>query len=146
MHAAIHFVVYWLLAFWTLGLALVLLNIYSGMIGKDLALRSLNSEAAIAVVASLVEAVALWLILTYAPGALRAMIAPALIVAFIYRFTHVEEDWDRFDVIMLLFFQVILGFVGLSIYFAQLQTAMYILLGFGSFLAVLGFFARGLWD
>jgi hypothetical protein len=146
MHAAIHFVVYWLLAFWSLGLAFFLLNIYFGMIGKDLALRSLKSEASIAVVASLVEAVGIWLILTYAPGALRAMIAPALIVAFIYRLTHIEGEWDRVDVVLLVFFQVILVFLGLSIYSAHLQAAMYILLFFGTFLAIVGFLARSLGD
>ncbi len=146
MHAAIHFIVYWLLSFYSLALALFLLNIYFGIIGKDIILRSLNSEAVIALIASLVEAVSLWLILTYAPGAIRAMIAPVLVVAFIYKIDHLEEDWDSYDAFMLLVFQVILGLITLSLYFGHLQSAMYILLAFGFFLALLAFFARGLWD
>jgi hypothetical protein len=146
MHAALHFMVYWLLSFYSLAMALFLLNIYFGIIGKDIVLRSLGSEAVIALIASLVEAVSLWLILTYAPGAIRAMIAPGLVVAFIYRMTHLEEDWDACDVVMLLVFQIAVGFLSLSLYFGHLQSALYLLLFFGALLALIAFFARGLWD
>ncbi len=146
MHAAIHFVVYWLLSFYSLALALFLLNTYFGIIGKDLQLRTLGSEAAIAGFASLMEAVTLWLILTYAPGAGRAMIVPVLLVAFTYRIAHAEDDWNAGDVVMLLAFQLFIGYLSLSLYTGHLQSALLLLFVFGAVLAVFAFFVRGLWD
>ena len=67
MHAAIVLVVYWALAFVSLALAVVLLNIYSSIISNDLELRSVGAEAAIAGVASLVEAAGLWLLIEFIP-------------------------------------------------------------------------------
>lgn len=144
MHAAIQLVLYWVLAFLTLGLALVLLNIFWGLIGNDLELRSVGSEAVIAGVSSLIEALSFWLVVTFIPLGSRALIIPVVIVALIYRVTH-YEDWGRFDVFMLLAFQAVIGFWGVSLFFGHFQTAIFILVGFGIVLAVIALFARDLW-
>ena len=55
MHTALHLLGFWVLAFVTLPAALVLLNIYDGLIGNDLILHTASKEAVIAGIASLVE-------------------------------------------------------------------------------------------
>ena len=145
MHATIELAEYWALAFLTLGIALVLLNIYFALIGNDLELHSVGSEAAIAGVSSFIEALGFWLVVTFVPGASRALIIPVVIVALIYRVAH-YEDWGRFDVFMLLAFQAAIGFFGVSLFFGHFQTAVSILIGFGIVLAVIAAFARSLWD
>ncbi|MGO8836508.1 MAG: hypothetical protein ACLQAH_16195 [Limisphaerales bacterium] len=145
MHAAIQLVMYWTLAFLTLGMALMLLNIFFGLIGNDLELRSAGSETVIAGVSSLIEALSFWLVVTFVPLGSRALIIPVVIVALIYKVAH-HENWGRFDVFMLLAFQAVIGFLGVSLLFGHFQTAIFILVGFGVVLAVIAFFARGLWD
>jgi hypothetical protein len=137
MHAVMQFMEFWAAAFLSLGMAVVLLNIYFGLIGNDLELLTAGKEIAIAAIASLVEATGLWLILSFAPSALRAMILPALIVALIYKMAHLV-DWSRYDVFMLLAFQVVLAFVGLSLMHGHFQAAIVILVGFAFCLAVIG--------
>jgi len=124
-------------------MAVVALNIFFGLIGNDLELRSAGKEAAVAGVASLVEAASLWLILSFAPGALRAMIFPVMVVALIYKVSHLE-DWNRFDLFMLLAFQFVIAVVGLSLIFGRFQAAILILVGFAVFLAVIAAFVRNL--
>jgi hypothetical protein len=137
MHALMQLMEFWAAAFLSLAMAVVLLNIYFGLIGNDLELLSAGKETAIAGIASLIEATGLWLILSYAPSALRAMIVPALIVALIYKMAHLM-DWSRYDVLMLLAFQVVIAFVGLSLMHGRLQAATIILVGFAFCLAVIG--------
>jgi len=143
MHPAIQLVIYWLLAFLTLGIALVLLNIFFGLIGNDLELRSAGLETAIAGVASLVEALSFWLVVTFIPLGSRALIIPIVIVALIYKVAH-YEDWGRFDVFILLVFQVVIAFLGVSLFFGHFQTAIFIFVGFGVVLAVIASIARSL--
>ena len=143
MHAAIQLLEYWALAFLTLGMAVVLLGIFFGLIGNDLELRSLGAEAAIAGIASLVEAASIWLLISFAPTAARAMIIPAMIVALIYKIAHLE-DWSRYDVFMLLVFQVVICCVGGSLIFGHFQTAIVILFGFAVVLAVIAGAAKTL--
>jgi hypothetical protein len=143
MHAAMLLAAYWAVAFLSLGMAVVLLNIYFGFIGNDLELRSAGKEAAIAGVASLIEAGSLWLILSFAPGALRAMIFPVIVVALIYRFAHVE-DWSRYDAFMLLVFQVVLVFVGVSLRYGHFEAALVLWVGFVFFLTVVAAISRSL--
>jgi hypothetical protein len=143
MHAAIQLLGFWALAFITLGLAVVLLGIFSGLIGNDLELHSLGKEAAIAATASLIEALSLWLILTYIPSAARAMILPALIVSLVYKVGHFE-DWSGFDVFLLMVFQLVIASVGMALRFGHFQTAILILMGFAFILAVIAGFTRGL--
>ena len=143
MHAATLLAAYWAVAFLSIGVAVVLLNIYFGFIGNDLELRSAGKEAAIAGVASLIEAGSLWLIVSFAPGALRAMIFPVIIVALIYRFAHVE-DWSRYDAFMLLAFQAVIVFVGLSLMYGHFEAALFLWIGFVFFLVVIAGISRSL--
>jgi len=108
MHAALQLIVFWALAFATLSAALVLLNVVYTLLGSDVVFRSLRQEAAIAGVASLIEAGSAWVIISFVPAAVRAMFIPALIVAIIYKFTHLE-DWSRYHLLLLLLFQIVLG-------------------------------------
>ena len=145
MHTAIQLSLYWLLAFASLGGALVSLNIYFSSINNGLEFRSVKSEIFIAVLCSLIEAAAFWLIVTYASmAASRAMILPALIVALIYKVAH-YQDWARFDIFMLLLFQVIIALVLASLFLGQFAAALLILVGFGFVLGIIAFFAESLW-
>ena len=107
MHTAMHFLGFWVLAFVTLGAAVILLDIFDGFMEGDLILLSAGKEAAIAGLASFIEAGSVWLVLTLIPSAGRALIIPALIVALIYKIAHLE-DWSRYDVLMLFLFQGVL--------------------------------------
>jgi hypothetical protein len=144
MHAAIQLAMYWVLAFLSLGMALVLLSIFFGVIGNDLELHSAGLEVAIAGVSSLIEALSFWLVVAFIPAGSRALIIPVVIVALIYKVAH-YEDWGRFDVFMLLAFQAVIGFLGVSLFFGHFQAAIYILVGFGVVLAVIAGFAKSLW-
>ena len=118
MHATIQLAAYWAVAFLTLGLAIILLNIFFGVIGNDLELRSVGAEVAIAGVASLVEAASVWVVVSFIPLAGRALFVPAIIVALIYKIAHLE-DWSRYEVIMLLLFQAVIGCFGVSLLFGH---------------------------
>jgi hypothetical protein len=109
----------------------VLLNLFYNLIGDGLELLSIGKEAVIAVIASLVEAASLWLVVAFVPNAGRAMIFPALIVAVIYKVAHLE-DWGRFEVLLLLVFQVVIGCLGVALFFGQFQTAIFILVVFAA--------------
>jgi hypothetical protein len=143
MHATIQLVAYWAVAFLTLGLAIVLLNIYFGIISNDLELLSMGAEAAIAGVASLVEAASVWAVISYVPAATRALIVPVIIVALIYKITHLE-DWERFDIFMLLFFQAVIGCFGVSLMCGHFQAAITILVGFAGVLFIIASFSKSL--
>ena len=114
MHAAIQFSLFWALAFVTLCSALVLLNIFDSIIRNDLVLHSLGKEAGIAGFASLVEGGSFWIVISFVPAASRALIVPVIIVALIYKIGHLE-DWSKFDVFMLLAFQVAISFFAASL-------------------------------
>ncbi len=143
MHAAIQLVAYWAVAFVTLGLAVILLNIFLGLIGYDLELRSVGAEASIAGVASLIEAGSAWVVMSFIPLAVRALIVPVIIVALIYKITHLE-DWSRYQVFMLLSFQAAIGCFGVSLLFGYFQTAIIILGLFAFALFVIASFAKTL--
>src|ERR1041385_2760214 len=108
MIPALQLLGFWAVAFLTLGVAIVLLNIFESVIGNDLTLLSLRKEAVIAAVASLIEAASVWAWLTFLPAAGRALIIPGLVVAMIYKAAHLE-DWTFKDILMLLVFQALLG-------------------------------------
>ncbi|MGB7747962.1 MAG: hypothetical protein WBN75_11815 [Verrucomicrobiia bacterium] len=141
MHAAIQLSVFWVMAFLSLCTALVLLNIFYGLIGDGLELLGLGKEAVIAVIASLIEAASLWLVVTFVPAGARAMIFPALVVALIYKVAHFE-DWGRFEVLLLLVFQIVIGCLGVSLFFGHFQTAIIILVVFAAVLAVIAGISR----
>ena len=135
MQAALYFFGLWALAFVTLCAALVLLNIFGGIIGNDLILNSLGKELVMATIASLIEGGSLWLVITFVPTAARALVVPALIVALIYKIGHLE-DWSRYDILLFLMFQIVIGCSGAFCYFGHFQTAIIIVGVFAGFVAV----------
>ena len=134
---------FWGLAFVTLCMALALLNIFYGVIGNDLTLRSIGQEAVIAGVASLVEGAGVWVVAAFAPAAARALLIPALIVALIYKLGHLE-DWNRYDVSLFLTFQIVIVLSGLLLFFGHFQTAIIIWAVFAGILALIASIARSL--
>jgi hypothetical protein len=143
MHVALQLLLFWGLAFVTLCMALTLLNIFYGLIGNDLTLRSLGQEAAIAGIASLVEGAGVWLVASFVPTAARALFVPALIVAFIYKVSHLV-DWSRYDVALFLAFQTVIVCLGLSLFFGHFQVAIIIMAVFGGILALIASIAKSL--
>jgi len=142
MHGAIQqLLVFWALAFLTLGAALICLNIFCSLIDNGLELLSVGKELAVAGIASLVEAGSLWLVVSFVPAAGRAMIIPALIVALIYKVAHFE-DWNRFEVILLLLFQTVIGCLGACLVFGQYKSAMVVLIGISVILGIIAGFAK----
>jgi hypothetical protein len=145
MNAVSQLALYWLLAFVSLGLALVLLNIYCSAIDSDMELLGAKAEILIVTVCSLIEAAGFWLIATYAPMAMaRAMFIPALVVAVIYKTAH-YQDWSKFEVFLLLMFQIVIGVVTASVCFGQFSSAFWVLIGFGAILGVIGFVSKSMW-
>jgi hypothetical protein len=145
MHVAVQFVVFWALAFVTLGAALLLLNIYYSFIGYDLTLRTLGQEAALAAIAALVEGGSVWMVLTFLPTAARALFIPAIVVAVIYKLGHLE-DWSRYEIFFFLAFQAVIACSGVLICTGHFSTALIVISVFAAFLMVVGSIMRGLSD
>ena len=141
MHGAIQLLLFWALAFLSLGIALVCLNIFSNLIGDGLDFLSLGKETAIAAIASLVEAVSVCLLITYVPAAIRAMFFPALVVACIYKVAH-YEDWNRYEIILLLLFQVAVGCLGACLFLGQFRLSMVVVFWISVVLIIVAFFAK----
>jgi hypothetical protein len=144
MHIAFHILEFWALAFVSLGATLVLLNFFWNVIEQDLCLKTLGKEAIIAGVASLIEAVGLWLIITFvnSPSGMRGMIIPALMVGLIYKVAHFE-DWSRVEVLCLLIFQLLIATIGAALLTADFAMAFTVLIVFGIALGVVAIFIRG---
>ena len=143
MQAALHLLIFWALAFVTLAIALVLLSIFFALIEDDLALQSAGKEAIIATVASLIEGASVWVVVTFIPLGARALFIPALVVGLIYKITHLE-DWGRYEIILLLLFQLVISAIGVSLMLGHFAAAFGILLVFAICLAVTIAFMRGL--
>ena len=143
MQSALHILIFWALAFVTLGMALLVLNVFFALIEDDLTLQSLGKEALIAAVASLIEAASVWVVITFIPLGARALFIPALIVGLIYKITHLE-DWSHYEIILLLLFQVVIAAVGASLLSGHFAAAFGILFIFAVCLAVTVAFMRGL--
>jgi len=120
---------FWALAFGVLCISLVFLNIFWNLIGQDLCLRSLGKEAIIAVIASLVEGAGVWIVVSYIPQGGRALFIPALIVAIIYKGSHLE-DWGRYEIICFLIFQLIISAICANLMFSHFRTAFVISFAF----------------
>ena len=138
-----HLLYYWVAAFASLFAALVLLNIFDSAIGNDLVLLGAGKEAAVAAVASLIEATGAWIIMTYAPMAEKAMVLPFLIVGIIYKIAHFE-DWGKSDVVLLLVFQFVIFFSAASIWGGHFKAAIILLGLFGAVLGLMASFSRAL--
>jgi hypothetical protein len=143
MHTAIQLFLFWALSFATLVAALVLLNVYYALIGNDLSLRSVRQEAFIAAIASLVEGGSVWLVLSFARAAARALFIPILVVAIIYKCGHLE-DWSRNDIVLFLVFQIVIAWSVALLFSGNFKEPIIIWLVFGGFLAILGSFAKSL--
>ncbi|HEX7618670.1 MAG TPA: hypothetical protein VF480_08125 [Verrucomicrobiae bacterium] len=149
MHAAIELVAFWAFAFLTLGMAVVLLSIFGGVIESDMELLGIGKEAVIAGIASLIEAATVWLIVLFISAAyrglaLRAMIIPLIIVGLIYKIAHLES-WSVFEAGLLLAFQVAIGCLLSSLISGHFQAAIMVVVVFGIILAVIAAFAKSLW-
>jgi hypothetical protein len=148
MLPALHILALWALSFVTLGLALLLLAVFFGLIENDITLHSLGKEAAIAAVAALVEGASVWVVVTFVPPAYvaiagRALFVPALVVAVIYKLTHLE-DWSHYEIFALLLFQLIIAGFGTCLLFGHFSAAFTILVVFFICLAVTVAFMKGL--
>ena len=143
MHSAIQLLGLWALAFVTLSAAVALLGVFYSVIDNDLTLHSLGKEAAIAGAASLVEGASVWLVVCFVPAAGRALIFPALIVALIYKLSHLV-DWSRYDVVLLLVFQIVICCVGGSLFAGNFKTAVVVLGIFAAMLTAIASIARSL--
>jgi hypothetical protein len=148
MQSALHILELWALAFVTLCLALLLLAIFFALIENDITLHSSGKEAAIAAVASLIEGASVWAVVTFVPPAYvviaaRALFIPALVVGVIYKVTHLE-DWSHYEIIALLFFQLVIAAFGACLLFGHFSAAFTILVVFFICLAVTVAFMKGL--
>jgi hypothetical protein len=143
MHAIFHILEFWALAFVSLCMTLVLLNIFWDLIDQDLCLKTLGKEATIAAIASFIEAISFWLLLSLGPAAIRAMIIPGLIIGLIYKIAHLE-DWTRYEIICLLFFQLIISLIGAALLTGHFAMAISIVIIFAVALAVVAAFVKGL--
>jgi hypothetical protein len=137
VHITLKILELWAIAFLTLALALVLLNVVWAAIDNDLALHNLGKELFIAAVASLVEggsaaALIIFIPANFLPVAIRALFIPAIIVGLIYKVAH-YEDWSRYEVFLLLIFQLLIigsglfllaGHFGLAFLFLGVLIAM----------------------
>lgn len=149
MHAAIELAAYWAFAWITLCAAVVLLNIFGSVVESDMELLSLGKEAAIAGVASFIEALGVWLVVlvidpAYRALGLRIMIIPILVVGLIYKVTHLES-WSVWEAGLLLAFQLGIGCVVASLIAGHFLAALMVVVVFGISLAVIIAFAKSLW-
>jgi hypothetical protein len=146
MHAAIELAAFWAVAFLTLSVAVVLLKIYCDVIESDMDLLSIGKEATVSGLASLIEAVGVWLIVLFIPAmyrgmGLRAMIVPFILVALIYKITHLES-WSILEIGLLLAFQVAVGYFGAALILGHFGAAFMVVVVIGIMLAVIASFAK----
>ena len=124
------------------------MSIFGNVIESDMEVFSLGKEAAIAGIASLIEAAGVWLIVLYISpayrgGALRAMVVPLIIVAIIYKITHLES-WSVFESGLLLAFQVAIGCLIASLISGHFLAAIMVVVVWGIILATVASFAKSL--
>jgi hypothetical protein len=143
MHATLVLLGFWAFAFVTLCLALVALNIYSNVIDYGFTLNSAGREAALAAVCALIEAASVWGVVTYLPAAARALFIPFMLIALIYTLAHLE-DWNRFDGVIVLAFQLTIGGFLVCLFSGNFGAALLISAVFVGVLAVIGSIAKGL--
>lgn len=143
MHATLVLLGFWAFAFVTLCLALVALNIYSNVIDYGFTLNSVGKEAALAAVCALIEAASVWVVVTYLPAATRSLFIPFILIALIYTLAHLE-DWNRFDGVIVLAFQLTIGGFFACLFSGNFGAALVIAAVFAGALAVIGSIAKGL--
>jgi hypothetical protein len=143
MQSAIQILEFCSLAFVTLSVTLVLLNIFWDSIGQELVLHSIGKEAVIAGFVSVIEGTGFWLILWFIPQGGLALFIPALIVGIVYKLTHLE-DWSRYEIFCLLMFQLVISASGANLILGHFKTATIILFVFATVLAFTVSMLRGL--
>jgi hypothetical protein len=148
MHAVIELTAFWAIAFLSISLAVTLLSIFGGVIESDMELLSLGKEAMIAGIASLIEAMGVWLIVLLIPVmsrglALRAMIIPLIIVALFYKIAHLVS-WSTFEAGLLLAFQVAISCLIASLISEHFLAAIKVVAVFGIILVLVGAFSKSL--
>ena len=147
MQSALHILEFWALAFLTLCLSLLLLNIFFALIDNDLTLHGLGKETIVAAGASLIEGASVWVVATFLPlgGPLLSarLFIPAIIVGIIYKITHLE-DWSRYEILALLLFQLVITAFGACLLLGHFASAFGLLFVFTVCLAVTVAFMRGL--
>lgn len=148
MHALLHILLFWGLGFVSLVVTLVVLGLFWSWVEQDLYLKSLKAELAIALAASLIEGLSLWLILKFTrslPGnvVVGLLIVPGLIVSLIYKVSHLE-DWSRYEIIALLFFQLVISLAGAALLTGHFLMAISVAIVFAVALAVVAAFVKGL--
>ncbi|MSU59433.1 MAG: hypothetical protein EXS35_14890 [Pedosphaera sp.] len=143
MHSALVLLGLWAAAFVSLGLGLILLNLYSNFIGYDFTLHSARKETILAAICSLIEAASVWVVVTHIPGAARALVIPGLLVGLIYMLAHLE-DWNRFDAGIVFVFQFIVGGIGVALFTGNFSVAIGIVIVSGAVLGVIASIAKGM--
>ena len=143
MHAALVLLGFWVFAFVTLCLALVALNIYSDLIDYGFTLNSVGKEVTLAAICSLIEAASVWAVVTYVPAAARALFIPILVIALLYTLAHLE-DWNRFDGLIVVVFQIAIGGFLACLFTGNFGAALIIAMVFVGALAAIGSIAKGL--
>jgi hypothetical protein len=91
----------------------------------------------------LIEAASVWAITAYLPAATRALFVPFLLIALLYTLAHLE-DWQRFDGVIVLLFQLAIGGCLACLFTGNFGTALVIAFVFAGVLAVIGSIAKGL--
>ena len=143
MHATLQILEFWGLGLVALIVALVALGFFWSVIEQDLYFKSWRTELVVAAVASLIEAIGLWLLLPLGALGLRAMIVPGLAVGIIYKLSHLE-DWSRYEIMALLVFELVISLVGAALLTGHFSMALSVAAVFAVALAVVAAFVKGL--
>jgi hypothetical protein len=146
MAAAVQFLHYWVLAFVTLCVALVMLNLFYRWIDCDLCLHGFRKEAVIVIIASAVQGAGFWFSASLFHGdAFRRpiLVIPFALVGIIYWLAHLE-DWSGYEMGGILLSQAVILGVGFCVVGGMLGLAVIILGAFAVGLAVIASIARGL--
>ena len=144
MATATQFFEFWALAFVTLSVAVVLLDLFFRFVDSDLELHSFRKEAVIAGVASAVQAAGWWFSASLFHGdPFRRLIIPDVIAGFIYWIAHFE-DWSGYEIGGIAFFQIALLVIGLCLLRGDFELAAIFSVVFIVALAVIVFIAKRL--
>src|SRR5258706_8289942 len=137
MATATQFLQFWVLAFVTLSIALVLLSVFYRLIDFDLELHSLRKELVIAAIASAFQGVGFWFSASLFHGdPFRRLMIPSVIVGVIYWLSHFE-DWSGYEFGGIAFFQMIILTTGLCLFHGDFKLAVVILSVSGVCLAII---------
>jgi len=89
---------------------------------NDLGLPSSGKELLLAAIAALIEGASVAVVLVFIPTAVRALFIPAKVVGLLYKVAH-DEDWSRYEVLILLTLQLAITGLILCLLTGQLGAA-----------------------